>query len=100
MQPTKQTSIKSGFLTSEFFATAASGITGVLIMLGYLTPQQADEFTTAVVAVIGGLTTIVATVVYIVGRVQLKQTQLQSGSQSDGLLEGIPDAPIDGQTVE
>lgn len=100
MEPSNTQPVKSGFLSSEFWMSAASGITGILVMLGYLNPQQADGFVEAVVAVVGGLVTISATVVYIVGRVQLKRESMQSGSQTVRLPEGIPDLPQTGAYVE
>ncbi len=99
MDTPKNTQTKAGFLTSEFWLTIGSAVTGILVMLGYLTPQQADDFTSAVVAVVGGLVTISTTVVYIVGRVQLKREQGVSGSQTPQVLEGIPDQPQTGAFV-
>lgn len=72
--------MKSGFKSSEFFVTAVNSIAGGAIMLGYLTPQQADEFVKAVVATVGGILVVVSTVVYIVGRIRLKQTAAEAST--------------------
>ncbi len=99
MEPSNITKLKSGFLTSEFWMALASGVTGVLVMLGYLNPEQADAFVEAIVAVVGGLITVAATVTYIIGRVQLKRQLEVSGSQPSLLLEGLPDQPQTGAVV-
>lgn len=64
---------KSGFLSSEFYITLGNTVAGIAVMLGYLTPQQADDFVKAIVSVLGGLMVIISTVVYIAGRIKLKE---------------------------
>ncbi len=83
--------VKPGFLTSEFWLTVGTTVSGLLVTFGYLTPEMADDFIQAVVSVVGGVLTVAATVTYIVGRFQLKRAAMVSGTQPTGLLEGIPD---------
>lgn len=65
--------IKSGFLSSEFALSVGNSIAGIAVMLGYLPPAQADQFSQAVVSTFGGIIVIVSTVIYVWGRVKLKQ---------------------------
>lgn len=91
---------KSGFKTSEFYVTVVSAISGLLIMLGYLSPQQADAFVQAVVAVIGGVMVVASTIVYIVGRIKVKQqvvktSTLTSSTPISDTIEGLSnDLPV------
>lgn len=75
--------LKTGFLSSEFYLVLGQSIVGIFVMLGYLTPQQADDFLKAVVSVIGGLMVIVSTVVYLYGRIVLKKEQLQNSTPKE-----------------
>lgn len=87
--------IKSGFKSSEFYLTLAQSITGIFVMMGFLSPQEADNFVQALVSVIGGLMIIVPTVVYLYGRIALKKEIVLNGTQSttvptDGMLGDVP----------
>lgn len=87
--------IKSGFKSSEFYLTLAQSITGIFVMMGYLSPEQADSFVQSLVSVIGGLMVIVPTVVYLFGRIALKKEMAINGSQVnrvpvDGMLGDVP----------
>ena len=61
-------------------------------MLGYLEPQKADLFVESVLSVMGGMLVIISTVVYVYGRIKLKQnstltsTPVQPLPMSDGNL--------------
>ena len=88
--------IKTGVLTSEFWLALATTVTGVLVTLGYLSPEQSDEFVRAVVAVMGGLVTITSTIAYLYGRVALKREQIRNGSPITTLLEGSNNATSSG----
>lgn len=86
--------IKPGAKSSEFYFTILNNAVGLSVLLGYLTPQQADDFVRAVVSVIGGLMVIASTVVYIYGRVKLKQTAVQSSKPTNSMpitekIEGL-----------
>jgi fumarate reductase subunit D len=85
----ENTSYKSGFKTSEFWAQLMSSVVGILVMLGYIEPQQADELTQAVTSVIGGLMVLVPMSLYILSRLRIKQESIKSSIQSSRVL-GIP----------
>ena len=82
----QQNSIKSGFLTSEFYVAVAGGISGLLLSLGYLEPQQATALSEAIVAVIGGILTIVSTIGYIYSRIKVKQASVESSTNNNQVL--------------
>lgn len=90
------TNIKTGILTSEFWLAFVQGVTGFLVLLGYLTPQQADEFGKAIVSVMGGLITIAGLVTYLYGRVVLKKAAIENGAP----IEGVPATPVVVNTTE
>ena len=91
--------IKSGFKSSEFYLTLAQSITGIFVMLGYLSPEQSDQFVQALVSVIGGLMIVVPTVVYLFGRIALKKETMQISTTvttvpADGMLGDSPSTTI------
>lgn len=97
----EQVKVKSGYLTSEFALTLANFIGGGAVMLGYLTPQQADDFGKAVVSVLGGVMVILSTVVYIVGRIKLKQpsTVTSTTTTSVPVVEKVETLEVEPQFV-
>lgn len=98
MGETTTPKIKPGILTTEFWLSFGTVVTGILTALGILTPAEADEFVSALMSVMGGVLTLGTLIVYIVGRINLKRAQMKNGSQTMTLLEGIPDAPSSGGT--
>lgn len=86
---------KPGAKTTEFYLALLNNIVGVLVLLGYLTPKQADDFVQAVIAVMGGVLVIISTGVYIWGRVQIKRQQAQSSKSFKGLLPQDEPGAID-----
>lgn len=89
--------IKSGFKSTEFYLTLAQSVTGIFVVLGFLTPEQADSFVQALVSVIGGLMVIVPTVVYLYGRIALKKESMQFGNTNSRVLDGgmLGDVPVE-----
>ena len=77
--------IKSGFLTSEFWVTLANNTVAVFVLLGYLSPAQADEFVQAVMSIISGVVIVVSTVAYLYGRIALKRAAITSSTQGAGV---------------
>lgn len=65
---------KPGIKTTEFYLTAVNSVTGILVMLGYLTPVQAGDLESAIAQVIGGSLVIFSTIAYIYSRVAVKRT--------------------------
>jgi hypothetical protein len=79
------TKIKSGFLTSEFWLTISTFLVNIFVMLGYLSPREADDFVKAVATAFAAISTIIVTVFYLYTRMKIKTT--------------IPAPSTDGQTV-
>lgn len=77
---------KSGFKTSEFYMTLATSITGILVMMGYLEPQQATELSEAIVSVIGGVMVVVSFSLYIYSRIKAKQNVAVPSTQVNTVL--------------
>lgn len=66
--------IKSGFLTSEFWLTVSTFIVNIFVMLGYLTPKEADDFVKSVATAFAAISTIIVTVYYLYTRLKVKTT--------------------------
>lgn len=100
MSATETPQLKTGLLSTEFYLTVATSITGVLVLLGYLTPELADQFVEAIVSVIGGLLTIVSTITYIHGRITLKRESMQNSRPLVTLPESLdPATPSESPAV-
>lgn len=84
---------KPGYKTTEFYVAIIANVVGILVILGYLTPQQADDFVKAVSSVIAGVVIIASTGIYIWGRVKLKQKSAQL-STMQSTVPGIADDEI------
>ncbi len=89
---------KPGVKTTEFYLTIASSIVGLLVTLGYLSPQQGDELVKAIVAIIGGVLTISSVLLYLYGRFKLKQIDTKSSASKPTLpikeaIEGLANDP-------
>ena len=69
--------VKSDLKETSIYVTIASSITGVLMALGYLTPDQAGVFLDAIVAVIGGVITIGSTVFFLYSKMVLKREEVR-----------------------
>lgn len=90
----ENTQPRPGIKTSEFYLTIVSSVVGMLVTLGYVTPQEADQLVQAIVTVIGGVLTVVTMGLYIYGRFKLKQQQTKVGTTPPALpikqaLEGL-----------
>lgn len=72
--------VQSGFKSSEFYITLINNAVGIAVVLGYLTPAQADDFVKAVVSIIGSVVIIISTVAYIWSRLNLKAAAVKSSS--------------------
>ena len=64
--------VKSGFKTTEFWVSLATGIFGVLVTLGIFTPEQAGDITTSVGQVAGGIITAITAAAYAISRGRAK----------------------------
>lgn len=88
--------LPSGFKSSEFYISLASSITGIAIMLGYITPEQGQHldqqlkvFIDSLEVTFGALLAIVSMVAYIYSRLKLKQTTIENSTPS----ETMPNTP-------
>ena len=79
------TEVKSGFKSSEFYIALINNLVGIAVVLGYLTPVQADDFNKAVVSIIGSAMIIFSTVVYIWSRLNLKSAAIKNSTPSTAL---------------
>ena len=84
---TEPTKVKSGFLSSEFYLALANNIVGILVLLGYLQAENADELGKALAAVIAGLMILVSTTIYLYSRIVLKREAIKGGGSTDDLLD-------------
>ena len=76
------TQTKSGFLTSEFWISLATLVVNILVTLGYLSPNQADDFVKAVATAFAAISTIIVTVFYLYTRMRIKTAQTVSSTSS------------------
>lgn len=76
---------KPGYKTSEFWIMVVNQVVGILVMLGYISPSEADELGNAIVSVIGGMLVIISFALYLWGRVQVKSSAGQSISDNVGV---------------
>ena len=76
---------KPGVKSSEFYLTVVTSLTGLLVSLGYLQPEDADVFASGIISIIGGFMVVVPVAMYTVERLKLKrevlkQEVIQSGA--------------------
>lgn len=64
--------MKPGIKTTEFWYTMGAQMIGLLALLGYLSPDEAEPMGKAVESVVGGVFMALTGVSYIIGRVRLK----------------------------
>ena len=77
--------IKPGFLTSEFWLTVVTFIVNIFVMLGYLTPAEADDFVKSVATAFAAISTIIITVYYIYSRIKVKTGSGETSTTSQVL---------------
>ena len=65
--------IKSGFKTTEFWVSLATGIFGILVTLGVFTPEQANDIITSIGTGAGGIITAVSAFGYAISRGMAKK---------------------------
>ncbi len=63
---------KPGIKTTEFWATLASMVVGIMTMMGVFTPAEASIMTTGLGQIIGGVFTVIPVVGYIWSRAKVK----------------------------
>lgn len=74
--------IKSGFISSEFWATMVVQLIGIAVAFGWIEAKDAPMLGDIITRVIEGVTALIAIVVYIKGRLDLKKIQLQQQQQT------------------
>lgn len=93
--PMDITKNKSGFLTSEFWITVTTFIVNIFVMLGVLTPVEADDFIKAVATAFAAISTIIITVFYLYTRMKIKTAPPVVGT----IVTPLPDA-TSGETLD
>jgi cytosine/uracil/thiamine/allantoin permease len=76
--------MKSGWKTSEFWVAILSSLVGIMVVLGWITPEVQSQLTEAIAQAVGGLISIVATIMYILSRAKVKaeeskKTEVKTG---------------------
>jgi len=61
-------SIKSGIKTTEFWVSLATGIFGVLVTIGFFTPEQANDLIDSVREFSGAIITAISVASYAISR--------------------------------
>lgn len=79
------TPVKPGYSTTEFWIALINNIVGMLLILGYITPEEADQVAVAVSQVIGGVVVIASVAIYAWSRYSLKSSIVNSGAQVGSL---------------
>jgi hypothetical protein len=67
-----ESTMKSGWKTSEFWTAILSSLVGIMVVLGWITPEMQGALSEAIAQAVGGLISIVATVAYIFSRAKVK----------------------------
>lgn len=60
--------MKPGYLTTEFWTSIATAVTGLATTLGYLTPDQATPLVQAVTQIAGGVLMVASIFGYAISR--------------------------------
>ncbi len=60
--------MKAGWKTTEFWKSLISGVIGLCITLGWISPENADKLTTALMQIVGAIIMIAPMVAYIISR--------------------------------
>jgi hypothetical protein len=69
--------MKSGWKTSEFWTAILSSLVGIMVVLGWITPEMQSGLSEAIAQAVGGLISIVSTVAYIFSRAKVKAGDTQ-----------------------
>lgn len=64
--------MKEGIYTTEFWYAIIKSVVGILVAIGTFTPDQADGFVQAVMAIVGGVIALVPFLTYLWSRTKLK----------------------------
>jgi murein DD-endopeptidase MepM/ murein hydrolase activator NlpD len=80
--------IKPGWQSTEFWATLATAIVGILALAGKIDPADSDDLIKAIIAIAGGVITIITSVTYVISRSQLKKESMKLESQRLQISEG------------
>jgi len=73
--------LKSGYKTSEFYATLIATIFSLLTMAGVIEPSRASEMQELVLQAVSGIIALVAVVSYVYSRTQLKVRELETNKK-------------------
>jgi hypothetical protein len=83
--------IRSGLFTTEFLTVVLSYVATILVNAGVLTVNNVNDVVKSAVDIITAVSTIVLSVTYIIGRVQLKKSMLENSLvQGECIEEEVP----------
>jgi nicotinamide riboside transporter PnuC len=79
-----ESTMKSGWKTSEFWTAILSSLVGIMVVLGWITPEMQGALSEAIAQAAGGLISIVSIVAYILSRTKVKaeeskKTEVKTG---------------------
>ena len=66
------TDVKPGWKTTEFWLSIVTAVLGIVVMLGYITPEQSTTLGTAISSIVGGVMTVISTIGYALSRAKTK----------------------------
>ena len=64
--------MKPGIRSTEFYATLATNVVGLLVLFGYVAPEAGDPLIAAIGQVVGGLMVVLGNVGYAISRGKAK----------------------------
>ena len=76
---------KPGYKTTEFWLSLVGALTGIAVLLGYLTPEESDTLNSNITSVIGGVLTVISTVGYALARAKTKTGSIDIQALIDAL---------------
>ncbi len=71
---------KPGYKTTEFWLSLIGALTGIAVLLGFVTPEESTQLNTTITAAVGGVMSVISIVGYAITRAKTKTegTDLQA----------------------
>lgn len=84
---------------SEFWVALCTGVTGVLICCGVVTPEKASDINVAVQQIVGGVMTIASALRYMTGQTRAKTEVFHEMCAASWTRAPGPDAGVGAQSL-